>query len=296
MEDETRYQDGGEEAARSCLEAFRAVAELAPDLILRFDREFRHLYANPAAERRLRRPRHQIVGRTWRELGMPPEASDIWEEQLERVFRSGRERRFDFALGAGWLDGQEHFEARMVPEPGGTALVMVREVSVERRAQAALEERVRVLEESLRTTQAEQQLQRLSQLAVEQAEDAILWVDEDGVVVAANAAATRRFGSPLVGRLLAGLGLIEGDAWRLLQSMRGKLRGQLEGLEVIAHHVSLDGRDYYSLFVRDQRRLMGLEGADVERPGRRPGGPGEVVRHVGEQVGAGADRRATRAG
>lgn len=146
---------GGEQYGRSSLEAFRAIAENSPDLILRFDRQHRHVYVNPAVERRMRRPRHAIRGRTQRELGMPDGVAAQWHEELERVFRSGRERRFEFALGSTWVDAHEHFEALAVPERGDggeieTVLVIVRDATERARAHAALTEREAALAEAQR--------------------------------------------------------------------------------------------------------------------------------------------------
>ena len=137
---------GGEQFGRSSLEAFRAIADDAVDLILRFDRRLRHVYLNPAAERRMRRRLHAVRGKTQRELGMNDDSALLWEEQLERVFRSGRERRFEFALGSSWVDVHEHFEALAVPERGAggeieTVLVIVRDVTERVRVQEALVER-----------------------------------------------------------------------------------------------------------------------------------------------------------
>ena len=132
-----------EQLGRSSLEAFRAIAENSADLILRFDRQLRHVYVNPAAERRMRRPRHAIRGKTQRELGMIESVVQTWEEALERVFRSGRERRFEFALGSTWIDAQEEFEAFATPERDArgeieTVLVVVRDMTERARGQTAL--------------------------------------------------------------------------------------------------------------------------------------------------------------
>jgi len=137
---------GVEQLGRSSFEAFRAIAENSPDLILRFDRQHRHIYVNPAVERRMRRPRHAIRGRTQRELGMSTEVAALWQTELERVFVGGRERRFRFALGSTWIDAHEHFEALAVPERGDsgeieTVLVIVRDATEEMRERAALVER-----------------------------------------------------------------------------------------------------------------------------------------------------------
>ena len=135
-----------EQIGASRLEAFRAIAENSSDPILRFDRQLRYVYVNPAAERRMRRPRHLVRGRTQRELGIAEGAARQWDGELERVFRTGRERRFEFALGAGWVDAEEHFEALAIPERNDrgeieTVLVMVRDVTERVRAHGELVER-----------------------------------------------------------------------------------------------------------------------------------------------------------
>src|SRR5436309_1286321 len=63
--------------------------ETAPDIILRFDRAFRHLYVNPAITRTTGLPREHFVGRTNRELGYPEKLCEKWERHLEAVFESG---------------------------------------------------------------------------------------------------------------------------------------------------------------------------------------------------------------
>src|SRR6185312_15352260 len=137
---------GVEQLGRSSFEAFRAIAENSPDLILRFDRQHRHICVNPAVERRMRRPRHAIRGRTQRELGMSTEVATLWQTELKRVFVGGHERHFRFALGSTWIDAHEHFEALAVPERGDsgeieTVLVIVRDATEEMRERAALVER-----------------------------------------------------------------------------------------------------------------------------------------------------------
>jgi PAS domain S-box-containing protein len=139
-----------EQIGASRLEAFRAIAENSTDLILRFDRQLRHVYVNPAAERRMRRPRHLVRGKTQREVGIAEGSARVWEAELERVFRTGRERRFEFALGSGWVDAHEHFEALAIPETGArgeleTVLVVVRDVTERARAHDELVEREAVL-------------------------------------------------------------------------------------------------------------------------------------------------------
>ena len=130
---------GGEQLGRSSMEAFQAIAENSLDLILRFDRKFPARLPQP----RGRAPDAPAAARNPRQD--PTRARDarrrrrLWEEALERVFRSGQPRRFEFALGASWVDAQEHFEAFASAETGAhgeveTVLVVVRDVSERVRA------------------------------------------------------------------------------------------------------------------------------------------------------------------
>jgi len=100
---------------------FRTLVENIPDVIARFDPELRHLFVSPAIERVTGRPAQDFIGKTNRELGMPPEVVELWEAALRRVFATGSSARLEFAFPA--TDGRRHFDCRLVPEPGPGATV-----------------------------------------------------------------------------------------------------------------------------------------------------------------------------
>ncbi len=86
-------------------ETFRALAENSGDVIMRFDRECRHLYVNPAVERQTGIPPENFIGHTHMELGFPPELCSIWQEAIRGVFDSGSLGRIEFNVpGDGWVD------------------------------------------------------------------------------------------------------------------------------------------------------------------------------------------------
>ena len=64
---------------------FRALVESVPDIITRFDTEFRHVYINPAIERATGLPPESFLGKTSREAGMPAEFCDFWESVLKEA-------------------------------------------------------------------------------------------------------------------------------------------------------------------------------------------------------------------
>jgi len=86
-------------------ERFRALAESSADVIMRFDRRHRHLYANPAVEGQTGIPAADFVGRTHAELGFPAELVTQWERAIDQVFASTKPHRIEFELPTGvWID------------------------------------------------------------------------------------------------------------------------------------------------------------------------------------------------
>ena len=96
---------------------FERLAENIPDLVARFDREHRYLYVNAAVEKALGISRHQMMGKTQRELGMPDELAARFEESLDLVLRTGDVHMLEFSMRT--AQGERFLDAYHVPE-GGT--------------------------------------------------------------------------------------------------------------------------------------------------------------------------------
>jgi PAS domain S-box-containing protein len=111
---------------------FQALAEHSGDIVARFDREFRHLYVNPAVEAATGLSRQQLIGRSNRELGQPEAQVAQWEGELRQVFQTGRELVNEF-----WYDtpeGRRWYSSRIRPErvEGGvvqTVLATTRDIT-----------------------------------------------------------------------------------------------------------------------------------------------------------------------
>jgi len=88
----------------------RELTANAPDVLSRFDRKYRHLFVSGAVERLTGRSTSEFIGKTNRELGMPPKLCDVWENALASVFREGRPVSLSFEY-----DGAV-FAASLVPE------------------------------------------------------------------------------------------------------------------------------------------------------------------------------------
>jgi PAS domain S-box-containing protein len=130
------------EALRRSEERFRTLAENAPDVITRFDRAMRHLYANPALGRVTGIPTTHIIGKRNSELDLAPELVARWEAHLMRVFETGEPGTLEFVFDG--PHGMGHYEARLVPELEddrvASVLVVTRDMTERKRGEQALRE------------------------------------------------------------------------------------------------------------------------------------------------------------
>ena len=136
-------------AARDREREYRALTDHMPDIVTRFDRDYRHVYVNPAVTVATGRPPEEYLGRSNRELGMPEALCERWERMIDRVFDEGVGVEGDFAFEG--PHGMRHYQSRLVPErdaEGKVARVLgvTTDITERRRAEAALEERERRLE------------------------------------------------------------------------------------------------------------------------------------------------------
>lgn len=93
---------------------FQMMAENAPDIISRIDRNFRHLYVSPAIERATGIPSEHFIGKTNAELGMAEEIYSFWYENLHQVFTTGQEKTIEFSYPS--PTGIKWYQSRLVPE------------------------------------------------------------------------------------------------------------------------------------------------------------------------------------
>jgi len=115
---------------------FRTLVENTEDAIVRYDREFRHLYANPAVVRFTGRKPAEFIGKTHREMGFAAGDPVRLESAIESVFESRRPSEMEFE----WeVDGATiAVEWRLFPEfgPDGevkTVLSIGRDITAQRK-------------------------------------------------------------------------------------------------------------------------------------------------------------------
>ncbi len=103
-----------EQAARDREESFKTLAANIPDVIARFDRDLRCVYANRAVEKELGLSPEALVGRGHAALGLPAAVGAPLAEAVAAARAGGEEQRFRFELDR---EGQRrHFVGRVIPE------------------------------------------------------------------------------------------------------------------------------------------------------------------------------------
>ena len=126
---------------------FRALVENVPDIIVRFDRNLRYLYACPTTEQVTGISPAAFIGKTNKELGFPKAMCTLWNESLQKVFATGVADKLEFEIPR--FDGTHYYESRLIPEFNqdksiSSVLTLVRDMTEYKRAE---QERTRLLEE-----------------------------------------------------------------------------------------------------------------------------------------------------
>jgi PAS domain S-box-containing protein len=135
----------------------RTVTDNITDNVARFSADLRHLFVNRAVATNTDIPIQQYIGSTNRELGMPDDLVDIWDQGILEVFTTGEPHDMQFRHES--TEGPRWYMARLTPETDErgdvqTVLSVVRDITAIKEAQLALEEKTRQLELSLKAAQA----------------------------------------------------------------------------------------------------------------------------------------------
>ncbi len=92
----------------------RNLLETAPDVIIRFDRNFIIRYVNPAFTRLTGSSKERAVGHSIAEMDLPDGNADLWKNRIHRVFETGEDISLEFEYAG--VQGRKFFHARIVPE------------------------------------------------------------------------------------------------------------------------------------------------------------------------------------
>jgi PAS domain S-box-containing protein len=132
---------------------YHSLVENTPDVISRWNKDLKLIYANSAAEIKTGVPREALYGKTSSEMGQPDELAFPWMEKLKMVFETGQpETAYQLFPTP---DGSHHFFARMVPERNErgeveTVLAIARDITELKKAEQQIieqEEKYRSLVE-----------------------------------------------------------------------------------------------------------------------------------------------------
>ncbi|MBU3954565.1 MAG: PAS domain S-box protein, partial [Proteobacteria bacterium] len=83
---------------------YRILAEKSHDIIMRFDRQGRHLYVNPAIKSLGISP-EDLIGKTHKEMNFPDALVEKWESAITCVFATEKVNRIEFKFPDGpWID------------------------------------------------------------------------------------------------------------------------------------------------------------------------------------------------
>ena len=93
---------------------FRALIESAPDIVIRYAPNLTITYANPAIQTLLGVSPSTIIGRRYKELGIPEDVYGPWEQAVEEVFKTGLESSGEIHYRT--LSGSRTYHTRLVPE------------------------------------------------------------------------------------------------------------------------------------------------------------------------------------
>ncbi len=228
---------------------YRSLAENAPDVIQRFDRELRHLYVNPAFEQATGLPPPAVIGRTDRELQLPEDLIPFWEQAAQTVFQTGEDQIIEFEMPT--PQGPRHYEAHLVPEftPDGATehvLAITRDITERTRMEGTLQ---------------------FTQFAVDHTADAAFWMTEDGRFFYVNGAACRALDYSREELLQMTVYDIDPafteymwrESWRklkaeksiVLETVHRARDGRTYPVEIRANYLEFGGREYDCAFARD---------------------------------------------
>jgi PAS domain S-box-containing protein len=138
---ELRVQERTQELQRRQRE-FATLANNAPDIIARFDRQLRHLYVNPAIEQMTGIPAEQFIGKTATELGLADELVAVWHNSIQAIFAGQEVCSIEFSFHG--TNGLHFYQAELVPETNAnqeieSVLSIVRDITQRKQAETQLQ-------------------------------------------------------------------------------------------------------------------------------------------------------------
>ncbi len=251
--------DRSVQALRRSEQHFQALAEHIPDVVVRYDRDGRVLYANAALTQAVGRAADELIGLSLADIAASPEVLAAWMGSLKRVFDSGRAEVLYFTYPG--PKGERHWEAHVGLEPAGegespTVLVTNRDIT-----------------ERVEAEQGQHAAQRLFETVFQTAPEAMSLTEWDsGRFLLVNDAFCSLFGrsrESLIGATANELGLwrsadnrqrvltalVNGEPVRDQEGSSVRPDGQTIQMRYSAERVVVDGQTRLLLMFRDVTQL-----------------------------------------
>ncbi len=104
-----------EDALQRKEQEVRSLLDNTPDIVVRFDRQLRHVFVNRAGARLRGMAAEDVVGKTLAELDVPADQRRVLEGQMRQVLDTGRVSTFEgtFAISG----SPAHHRVQIIPEP-----------------------------------------------------------------------------------------------------------------------------------------------------------------------------------
>ncbi|MCL3780507.1 PAS domain-containing sensor histidine kinase [Prolixibacteraceae bacterium JC049] len=158
---------------------FRVLVENMEDMVIRFDRDARHLYCNPATLQAFNMKQEAIVGKTHLEAGFDEKMSHFWDEIIKDVVKEKKPQFVEFD----WQhdNGKSVVDWRLYPELDdqgeiNSVISVARDVTEQKRKEIDLMDALNQIQYS----------EAKYRTLIESAEDRIALFNSQGEIILAN--------------------------------------------------------------------------------------------------------------
>lgn len=121
---------------------YQSLAENLPDIIARFDKNLRFIYVSRTIEQVTGISVTAYIGKTSEDMEMPPENVLLWNKNLSKVFKTGKQLNFEFTFKSN--KSVRNFSCLLIPEFNQTGdvvsvLSVSRDISAIKRSKQSLQ-------------------------------------------------------------------------------------------------------------------------------------------------------------